>query len=186
MKQLSKFSGPNLISSEEYTHPNLWQREDYDGWSRLTIGSKEKEIPLILDMCKKNGGDFGILYVLLTSRIGNSEARYQSPYPINHEELSLFLYSYQEYLEQDGRHHLWVMSLSSDDKYIYDNHNIIHTYGKLDRHEEVLRVNGFSLGDVGIPAPHGHNYHPEFDYTEEKIMTHWDWIKFPLEPSDEA
>lgn len=185
MKKLSKFSGPSLVASEEYTHPNLWQRDDYDDWSRLTIGAEDKEIPLILDLCKRSGGEFGILYVLLASRTGNESARYQSPYPVEYEELELFLYSYQEYLEQDGRHHLWVMSLNSDDQYIYDNHNIIHTYGDLDAHVQVLESRGFTAGEVGIPTPHGHNYHEEFDGAEEEMLKHWDWIKFPLEPSDD-
>jgi len=185
MKQLAKFSGPNLIASEEYTHPNLWQREDYDGWSRITVGAQEKEIPLILEMCKKNGGEFGILYVLLASRIGNESARYQSPHPIDYQELELLLYTYQEYFEQDGRHHLWILSLADDDKYIYDNHNIIHTYGQLEVHAKVLESNGFTVGKVGIPAPHGHNYHAEFDSSEEEFLKHWEWVKFPLEPSDD-
>ena len=54
MTQLSKFTGPNLIGSDEYTHPNLWQREDYEEWSRISIGAKEKEIPLILKMCQEH------------------------------------------------------------------------------------------------------------------------------------
>lgn len=185
MKTLSKFSGPNLIATDEFTHPNLWQREDHESWSRLAIGAEKNEIPLILDFCNGKNGQFGILYILISSRLGRESARYQSPYPINFDELSLFLYTFQEYFEQDGRHHLWIMSLEDNDQFIFDNHNIVYSYGNIDEHETILQQKGFTQGEVGIPAPHAHNYHPEFDLSEDELMNYWDWINFPLEDYDD-
>jgi hypothetical protein len=65
MNSLPKFSGPDLDSSFEFTHPNVWQREEHSGWSRLVIGAKEREIPLMLNLCRSSAGPFGVLYVQL-------------------------------------------------------------------------------------------------------------------------
>ena len=43
-----KFSGTDLDLSIEFTYPNIWQREEYSGGSRLLIGAREREIALIL------------------------------------------------------------------------------------------------------------------------------------------
>ena len=185
MKTLSKFTAPELNFSEEFSHPNLWQLEEYESWSRLTIGAEKNEIPLILELCKRNEGQFGILWVLLASRVGNSEGRYQSPSPINYEELELFLCQYQEFFEHDGRHHLWVMSLSDDEQYIYDNHNVVHTYGNLDLQTRIIESLGFKEGEIRNPVPHTHNYHAEYDDAEDKLMKHWEWKRYPLEASDD-
>ncbi|MEM1203116.1 MAG: hypothetical protein AAGN66_07790 [Acidobacteriota bacterium] len=185
MRSLAKLAGPDLNSNVEFNHPNLWEREEHPGWSRLVIGAREKEVPLLLDLCRDFKGPFGILYVLLASRCGHDSARYQSPKPSTFEELELFLYTFQEFLEQDGRHHFWVMSLSDEGQFIYDNHNMIYAYGDLVTYEAKLSSRGFKPGEVRIPAPHGHNYHAEFDQTEDEILSYWDWRQFPLESGDD-
>lgn len=185
MSSLAKFSGPDLDSSIEFTHPNIWQREEHSGWSRLLIGAREREIPLILDLCRDFAGPFGVLYVLIASRLGHGDGRYQNPEPIDYDDLELFLYTFQEFFERDGRHHLWVMSTGGEGQFIFDNHNMIYAYGDLDRYESKLRSRGFTQGSVAIPAPHSHHYHAEFDRSEDELMAYWDWKKFPLEPDDD-
>ena len=185
MNSLAKFGRPDMDASVEFSHPNVWQREEYPGWSRLTIGAREREIPLILDFCRDLDGPFGILYVLTVSRTGRECARYQDQRPVDYDELALFLYTFQEFLEQDGRHHLWVMSVTGEGQFVFDNHNMVHAYGDLDRYESRLVSAGFTPGPVVIPAPHTHNYHMEFDRAEDELMAYWPWKMFPLEPGDD-
>jgi hypothetical protein len=182
---LVKFSGPDLNHSVEFTYRNIWQREEYPGWSRLVIGAREREIPLILELCRDMRGSFEVLYVLIGPRTGHVPGGYQNPEPIAYDTLELFLYNFQEYLEQDGRHHLWVMSRNNDGQFIFDNHNVVYAYGDLPRHESHLDAMGFVPGQVVIPSPHSHLYHQEFDSAEDELMKYWSWIKFSLEPSDD-
>jgi hypothetical protein len=184
MASLAKFGGPDLDSSVEFTYPNVWQRQERDGRSRLLIGAREREIPLMLELCRDFEGAFGVLYVLVASRCGHDDARYQSPEPVEFETLELFLYSFQEFFEQDGRHHLWVVSTEGEGQLIFDRHNLIYAYGDVDRYESRLRSAGFRPGPVAIPTPHVHGYHAEFDRTEDEVMSYWPWKKFPLEPDD--
>ncbi len=185
MSSLPKFSGPDLDTSVEFAHPNVWQREEHPGWSRLVIGACEREIPLILELCRDMSGPFGVLYVLVVPRPGHGEGRYQNPEPIEYDALELFLYTFQQFFEQDGRHHLWVMSWSDEGQFVFDRHNMVYAYGDLDRYESYLESAGFVRGQVAIPAPHSHNYHPEFDTAEDELMEYWRWKKLPLEPDDD-
>lgn len=182
MRSLPKFTS---LDTEEFTHPDVWQREEYPDWSRLTIGVRDQEIPLILDLSSSLPGPFGVLYVLLTSRCGREPGRYQSPYPIPHEDLKLFLYTFQNYFEQDGRHDLWVTSVGGEGQLVFDNHNVVYAYGPMDEYERRLRLRGLEPGEVRHPSPHTHNYHLEFDSDEDDLMEHWEWIHFPLDPSDD-
>lgn len=89
---LCKISGPDLDDSRELVYPDVWQREVYPTWSRLTIGARQQEITLILDLCRGMQGPFDVLYVLLTSRQGHTPGRYQNPTPVGRDELELFLW----------------------------------------------------------------------------------------------
>ncbi len=163
---LSKFSDIN--NQKEWHWKNLYQRETNQYTDRLLVGCANKEIPTILNLCKEMKGPFGILYVLLVSKLGNESGRYQSPNPINYEELELFLYEHQEFFEQDGRHNLWISSISGESQFIFDKHNFIYCYG-----------------EISIPFPHTHNYHFEFDDEEEAVIDHWNWVLCPLEDDDD-
>jgi hypothetical protein len=184
LKALAKISGPDLDTSIEFTYPNLWAREEHRDWARLRIGAEEREIPLLLSLCRECKGPFGVLYVLVASRLGRDDARYQSPTPMNYEDLELFLYTFQEFFEQDGRHHLWIKALGDGSQFVFDNHNIIYAYGDLDRYERELEAAGFRAGKVEIPAPHAHHYHGEFDSSEDDLFEYCEWKKTPLQPSD--
>jgi len=181
----AKFSGSDLDTSVEFAHPNIWQREVHPTWSRLTIGARQQEIPLILELCRDMKGPFGILYVLLVSRQGHESGRYQNPEPVPYDDLELFLYVFQEFFEQDGRHHLWVASVAGEGQLILDRHNVIYAYGDLEAYERVLRRHGFREGAIEIPVPHSHYYHRQFDASETDLLRYWSWKWFPLKDSDD-
>lgn len=188
MRSCVKFSegegGPG-VQPLEFTFPNIWQRETYPEFSRLLIGSEQQEMRRMLELCRPLDGPFGILYVLLVSRAGNEPARYQSPVPLEYDDLELFLYTFQEYFEQDGRHTIWVLSLSGDGQFIFDQHNYIFAYGDIDRMASYLTAEGYAEGRISVPYPHSHHYHVQFDDAEVQVLNYWRWLKSPLEPSDD-
>lgn len=163
--------------------PSVFDREVCPEWSRLRIDAHGQEIPLMLSLCERCGGSFGVLYVLVIPIVG-IEGRYQIPAPIVYDELAVFLTIYRAFLEQDGRHHIWIASIDHGWKCVYDRHNIIYAYGDLDDIERRLRERGFSAGTVEIPMPHEHRYHAEFDDTAEALLSHYNWKHFPLQPID--
>lgn len=188
MRSYVKFSeGESSPESQptEFTFPNVWKRETYPEFSRLLIGSEQHEVRRILELCRPLSGPFSVLYVLLVSRLGNEPARYQSPEPIDFDDLELFMYTFQEYFEQDGRHAIWVSSLSGEGQFIFDQHNYIFAYGDLDRMTAQLTADGYSEGEVAVPFPHSHHYHVQFDETEDEILKYWSWFKSPLQQSDD-
>lgn len=186
METLSKFSASEQASARNYTHPDIWERQNYPGWSRLAIGPRLHEIPLLLDLCKNWDGPFGVLYVLSAPRTIETGGRFQSPHPVSYEDLELFLYSFQEFFEQDGRHDIWVISLPTQNQLILDRHNVIYAYGNLDTLERALEEREFSPAPIETPVPHTHHYHPEFDTAERELLTYWDWIQYELLSSDEV
>lgn len=174
-----------LHNREELFWNNLFEVQEYPNYSRLVIGCKSQEIPLILEFCKKMNGPFIVLHVLLVSRMGKESGRYQIPEPLFYDELELFLYEHQEYFERDGRHHLWVLSVSGEGQFIYDNHNFIYAYGDIHSYMSRLISKGFNEGEIEIPAPHCHNYHAEFDGEEDSVNNAFQWLYFPLQDSDD-
>ncbi|MCE2573740.1 hypothetical protein [Motilimonas eburnea] len=175
----------NLDNQEELFWDDLYEVEEYPNFSRLLIGCKAREIPLILEFCKEMEGPFGVLHVLLASRLGKESGRYQSPYPLSYDELELFLYEHQEYFERDGRSHLWVSSVTGEGQFIFDNHNYIYAYGDIEGYVSKLMLKGFSEGEVKIPVPHCHNYHVEFDGEEESVNNSFEWLYSPLQDGDD-
>jgi hypothetical protein len=182
--EIMLFKISDLKNQKEFCWDNSYQKEVHPNFSRLLIGSKSKEIPLILELCKEMKGPFGVLHVLLVSRIGKDSGRYQSPIPMSYDDLELFLYEHQEYFEQDGRQHLWVFSISGEGQFIFDNHNYINAYGNLDSFVATLKNQGFSEGEIKVPAPHTHNYHSEFDNEEDAVNNAFNWLYTPLQEND--
>jgi hypothetical protein len=179
MFKISSFYG----SDEVETHyDNIYEIQEYPSWSRLAIGAKEEHIPLMLEIAKSWQGPYGILYVLVVSRLGHHRpGRYQISQPCTLEDLDLFGSTFQEYFERDGRHHLWLMDLFSRSQLVFDNHGIIYAYGDVAWYSRFLDRSGFTREEVKISCPHGHHYNHEMDHFEDEIMNYWDWKWFPLQ-----
>jgi hypothetical protein len=174
----------NLENKEELFWNDIFTVEKYPTFSRIVIGCKSQEIPLILEFCKEIEGPFGVLHVLLVSRMRKESGRYQIPKPLSYAELESFLYEHREYFECDGRQHLWVSSVSGEGQFIYDNHNFIYAYGDIENHINKLISKGFNEGEIKIPAPHCHNYHSELDSEEDSVNNAFKWSYSPLRESD--
>jgi len=176
-----KFGSLHDMSGEEYRYGNIFAHEIYPDWSRVTIGADDRQIPLMLDIAKRWKGPYGILYVLVASRLGHGDGRYQSPDPCSFDDLELFAYTFQEFFEKDGRHHLWFIDVPSNNRIIYDNHDLIYSYGDDDAVIAILESRGFNEDSPQIPAPHEHRFNQEHDKNEDEIMDYFKWIQFPLQ-----
>jgi len=182
-----KFGYLNAAGDESPFHyENCWAVEKTTGPSRLVIAPSGRYVELLTRLTTVMPEPFGLLYVLLVPRAGGENGRYQSPAPINSAELEEFLWQYQELIERDARHHLWIMSVDNSCLLVYDNHDVIYAYGPLAEFEDILRSNGLTQCEaVSFPAPHTHRYNVEFDQQARDIMKHWEWIRFPLQESDD-
>jgi hypothetical protein len=148
--------------------------------------SRGQHVDALLDLARCLREPFGVLYVLLLSRTGEHvPGRYQSDVPASRAEVELFVHRFRDYLEGDGRHHLWLMSLPDEATLVYDNHDLLYGYGPLVRYQAALSDRGFSEGSTAIPAPHQHRYNEEYDGAERDLMAYWDWRRFPLQPDDD-
>ena len=178
----AKFFGSDQDNSVPYDYGNQWHRETHDSWSRITIGPTSRHIALLLELVKVLPPPYGILWILVHPSSGLNPGRYQSPLIEELEDLELLLWRYQEFFEQDGRHHIWVMSPHTGAQLIYDNHNLIYAYGPLDDFASVLQSEGLTEVDcpILIPSPHGHNYNPGNASTEDEFFAELEWQHFPL------
>ncbi|MCM8528159.1 MAG: hypothetical protein NE327_16675 [Lentisphaeraceae bacterium] len=177
----------HLYGNDDIPHEygQIFTYDIYPNYERLTVASDKKQIHLLLQLVKGLSENFGILYVLSSPRLGHPAARYQSDNPCNYEELELFLYTFQEYFEEDGRHNLWIFCLDDDSQVIYDKHNIIYCYGDIEKFKNEINQNGYTEKEVNIPSPHSHYYHPEHDKNEDEIMEYWEWKQFELQEMDD-
>src|SRR5690606_13264921 len=100
-------------------------------------------------------------------------------------DLQLFIWTFQNFFEGDGRHHLWIASPHSSDLLVYDQHDVIFGYGNLDRFESVLSDHNYSPEEFWFPAPHWHGYDPSNVKAEDEVMGYFDWTYSELQPGDE-
>ncbi|MHC4542198.1 MAG: hypothetical protein ACYTEK_15155 [Planctomycetota bacterium] len=176
-----KFAAVQDNVRRQYRYGNLFRKEVHTDWSRVTIAPKEKQISLMLEIAKDWGGPYGILYVLKLSRRDHKTARYQSPEPCSFDELKRFADTFEDYFEGDGRHHVWFADRAMGWQLVYDNHDLIYSYGNDDHVISLLKAKGLTEGDPAIPSPHVHCYNQEFDGKEDQIMEYFEWIEFPLQ-----
>lgn len=156
------------------------------GPERLIIAPSIDYISLMIQLSDAMVGPFCILYVLTVPRGQGEAARYQSAEPVSRQEAVEFLSRFKQFFEGDGRHHLWLASISNSDMLVYDKHNVIYAYGQLDAFEEILGGRGMKkVENLRFPSPHIHNYNSEFDGDEQDLLRYWEWKQFPLTDADE-
>lgn len=173
-----------------FAHDNTWMRQQTASYDRLAIAPASNQTQLLIDLSRELQGPFAVLYVLLVSRRSKHlQGRYQSPFPLARRQMEAFFMEFDDYLDGDARHHVWVMELAPDYSanatLVYDKHNIIYAYGPIDRFEASLRAHGLRQGNVGIPYPHVHSFNDEFDDAEDRVLSHWGWDYSPLQEHDD-
>ena len=184
MVKFATFDGQGNEVAHDYG--NRYFRQPCGDSERLVIGPTSAQTKLLDELAATFPNHrYYILYVLLVSHSGQEPGRFQSPLIENHEDLQLFIWSFQEFFEGDGRHHLWIASPDSPNLLVYDQHDVIFGYGTLDTFEKVLTERGFTHEEFWFPAPHVHSFSPENVRSEEELFAYWDWRYFELQPDDE-
>jgi len=184
---MGKFTSLNE-SKEWITHNygNVFFRQPMSAGERLVIGPSRAHVELMLSLAQTwRTQRFYVLYVLLVSHSGAELGRYQSQLIESFEDLQVFFYTYETFLESDGRHHIWIGSPSNDGLLIYDQHNVIFAYGDLSLYEQALTSRSFTRGEFWFPSPHSHSYPPTNVQQEEELLRHFPWQRSALQEGDE-
>ena len=181
---LIKFGVSEDQTLRRYSHANTWMHHSHDGIDRLVIAPEKNHLHIMVELAKAWSGKSYLLYVLIYSRLGlHPTGRYQSRPNLSHSDIKKACSDFKTYLETDGRHHLWIASLDTSARVVYDHHNIIYAYGDLEIYKSMLKSLDFVEGPYTVPEHHAHVFHPANDYYEDKIMSRgWAWC--PLNKLD--
>lgn len=167
-----------------YPEQNTWTLQQHSDLERLIISPSDNNVNILLELSQCLPEPFGILYILLVPRVTENTGRFQNPSPSNRDEMESFILHFSEFIEKDGRHELWLISLPISATLVYDRHNVIYAYGPISDFIDILKKKGFTEGKFESIPTHTHYYHSEFDKKELELMSYWDWIYFPLKESD--
>jgi hypothetical protein len=178
---------PNLKfgrdKDEQFRYHDAYELQTVAGTSRLAIGPSISHCELFLELASCLPEPLRVLYVLVLSRRQqHEEARYESG-PVSRQQIAAFATAFSEFLESDGRHHIWIAHPDVG-TIVYDRHQTLYAYGPLDAYLTVLQRRGLQAGIVDVPAPHWHRYHPHFDDAEAALIRYWPWRRAPLKESD--
>jgi hypothetical protein len=168
-----------------YDYGNVFCRQPSGKGERLVIGPTADQIALLCELASDfPKHQYYVLYVLVLSH-AEREGRYQSPLIESYDDLELFLWTFQTFLEGDGRHHIWIASAISGDLLVYDQHDIVFAYGNIRTLEERLRTMGYREQEFWYPVPHFHAYPPANVRKEQELLEYYEWHWSELQEGDE-
>jgi hypothetical protein len=178
---------PNLKfgrgSDEAFRYDDAYELQTAAGTPRLVIGVSRNHCELFVELAACLPEPLRVLYVLVLSRRQqHEEARYESG-PVSREQLAEFASAFGDFLQSDGRHHIWIAHPDAG-TIVYDRHEMLYAYGPIDAYLAVLERRGLQQGVVQVPSPHWHKYHPRFDDAEAALIQYWPWRRAPLKDSD--
>ena len=183
---LVKLAAPADGGWAAHAHSHAYRIEpEGPGPARLVAAPDRDQVGLLIDLSRTLPEPFHLVYVLLSSRTLRPPGRYQATRPLPRRQLEALLDRFRAFLEQDGRHHLWIGSAAEPSTLVYDHHQLLTLYGPLDAYREVLDAAGMGEGPVVLPAEHRHESHDAFDAAEQELMGALAWTWNPLEPDDE-
>ncbi|MBN8422234.1 MAG: hypothetical protein J0L73_25190 [Verrucomicrobia bacterium] len=169
-----------------FSYGDIYFRQPLSHGERLTIGPSASHVDLALALAGAWATQqYYILYVLLISHSGALPGRYQSPLIESFEDLQVFFYTFEKFLESDGRHHIWISSPAKEGTLVYDQHDVIFAYGDLSSYEAVLSDRGFQQQEFWFPTSHCHSYPASHVADEKDLLSHFDWQYSPLQEGDE-
>jgi hypothetical protein len=178
--------GAGSEQRESHRYPNVFHRQGLpDGQQRLRIGPGRKHVELIIELIECLPEPLRLLYVLVEPRGRHQPGRYEAASEMSFDDAENFLREFADFLQSDGRHHLWVASPGFG-TVVYDRHDLIYAYGPVEKFVSVLQANGLKEGNVEIPATHWHGCHPEFDDALSQVLSRFRWVHSPLRSGDDA
>jgi hypothetical protein len=186
VSKLYKFGFLNP-EDQPYHYPNVWATEQTSGPSRLMIAPRGNQVDLLLRLIEAMPESFLVLYVLVVPRGGSEAGRYESSELQTRDSVRQFLQEFKDFFENDGRHHLWIHSVSNSGTLVFDRHNLIYGYGPLNDLETILSEIGLEKSlSIQIPDPHAHHYNESLDREEHRVLAYWPWLSTPLLDADIA
>lgn len=170
---------------ERFANKKVYNMYTQSDLPRIVVWSDEKVIHTLINLVMEMREPYFILYILNVSRCDQETARYQSM-ELSASDTEEFLYEFDDYLENDSRHDIWIHSPKENATIVYDKDNLIYIYGDLEKYENKLTLLGYAAYDepLYLPSPHAHCYHPEFDEKELEILRKFNWNKTPLQDHD--
>ena len=159
-------------------------RRDADaGGERVTVAPAGSPLELLARLVSAMGEPYAVVYVLLECWTFRPEGRYQAAQPLTAGQLGAFLTEFSEFLEEDGRHGLWVMSGAEAATVAMDRRGVVTAWGTPGKWPPVLVRLGFTEGIV-TPGP-ARTRIPERDTDEARLLAAMPWQWNALEPGDE-
>jgi hypothetical protein len=171
----SKVNG-GVAPSETY------RREPEAGGEKVTVAPRASPLRLFAALSAELGEPFALVYVLLESHTFRPEGRYQAARPVLRSALDQFLGAFGAFLEEDGRHGLWLMSGAEPSTLALDRRGVVTAFGPPGRWGPVLERLGFTEGEV--TAGPARVRIPARDVDEARVLAALDWQWNALEPSD--
>lgn len=165
---------------------NTWCIKDFGDTRRLTVAPSSNAVDLALEIVKGFEEPLKVVYLLFRPGGESVErGRYLCPDFLTHNDVEKFCSDFREFLESDGRHHLWIFSAYDIGKkqfLIFDNHRLLHVYDNVDRVKEMLQAKGFTEEDITVPVPepHAHLSIPDNNKYEQELLNYWNWQRSPF------
>jgi hypothetical protein len=167
-----------------YDNHDTWCIKEYSTVRRVTIAPKSNQIDMVLEIVKGFEGPLKVVYMLF--RPGSDfvvRGRYMCPDLLEYEDVEVFCKKFANYLESDGRHHLWIFSANDSgikQFLIYDNHRLLQVFDDIDRIKSLLAKKNFKEEDINVPEPHIHLSLPSNNVYEKELLSYWKWIHLPF------
>ncbi len=159
-------------------HQNTYCKESISGVSRLLVASKSPT-DLLRQSLPLYGEKFKVVYLLVTPPEGYEPSRYEVSLGL--DQIHELLNSFEAFLGSDARHHVWFHSLEpGGGTIIWDEHNWLYYYGRLDQLEQSLTASGYHEQKPEIPFPHLHNESAENNPIMEQLLSAYPWVQVPV------
>lgn len=168
---------------------NTFTTEQVAGRERLAIAPGVNHVDVLKCLLEVMPEPMWLLYVLVVPRGDDEAGRYKSSEPKSRDTVKRFLNEFKVFFETDGRHNVWIRSVTTSAMLIYDRHNLIYCYGNLEKSKALLKQVGLtemrSSASIIVPDPHPHYYHSLLDADERRLLEYFDWEHTPLQEQDE-
>jgi hypothetical protein len=157
-------------------------RDEKDEVERISVAPIGSSLELFAKLIGAMAEPYALVYVLHECYTFRPEGRYQAPHPLSAVNLGAFLTSFSDFLEEDGRHSLFVLSGSEPSVVELDRRGVVTAFGPIGKWPSLLTRLGLSEGTVAAPPRKPRI--PAHDQSEARILAAVDWQWNSLELGD--